>query len=256
LSEYFNALMRALSAEHLKLRNTLAGWMTLIAPATVVGLITLQFIAQKGPMKALPEGEGWMTVVMSQLGLWSFLMMPLYVTLQAALLAGLEHSNRQFKHLKALPVPASVHYVAKWFVLLEVVVASCAVMVLIIPCSAMVLQAIKPNYGLDQSIPWVLILSKAAIMPLAALAMLSLQLWVSMHWRSFTVAVSMGMCATVLGYIIGQSKDYGPWYPWSMAVQTMAKTQDHIPLMLFVSATLALMVLLLGAWQFSRSDEN
>jgi lantibiotic transport system permease protein len=256
MMNYLNALLRALSAEHLKLRNTLAGWMTLIAPATVVGLITLQLIAQKGPAKAIPQGEGWETFAMSQLALWSFLMLPLYVTLQAALLAGLEHSNRQFKHLKALPVPASVHYLAKWLVLVEVVVISCAAMIAMIPCAALILQGVKPNYGLDQAIPWDLMISKASVMPLAALAMLSLQLWVSMRWRSFTVAVSIGMCATVLGYIIGQSKQYGPWYPWSMAVQTMAKTQEHIPLMLMISAVLAAAVLVFGAWQFARSDES
>ena len=39
-----NALLRALSAETLKLRGTLALWMCFIAPATVAALYMLQMV--------------------------------------------------------------------------------------------------------------------------------------------------------------------------------------------------------------------
>jgi hypothetical protein len=36
------------------------------------------------------------------------------------------------------------------------------------------------------------------------------------------VAVSVGMSATVMGFLIGQSERFGHWYPWSMPVQVLA----------------------------------
>ena len=88
------ALVRALWAEQLKLRGTLALWMCLVAPALVVGLYVLQILTRFTGGAARtppPPAEAWLMFAQSALGLWAFLMLPLLVTLQAALLAGLEH---------------------------------------------------------------------------------------------------------------------------------------------------------------------
>ena len=56
-----NALLRALSAETLKLRGTLALWMCFIAPATVAALYMLQMVVMdygKRPEMPAPELEG------------------------------------------------------------------------------------------------------------------------------------------------------------------------------------------------------
>ena len=55
-----------------------------------------------------------------------------------------------------------------------------------------------------------------------ALLIVALQTWIAVRWRSFTVAVSVGMSATVMGFLIGQSERFGHWYPWSMPMQVLA----------------------------------
>ena len=50
-------------------------------------------------------------------------MMPLLITLVTALLNGIEHSDRQWKHIFALPMPRHTVYVAKF------VVAQCLISV-------------------------------------------------------------------------------------------------------------------------------
>jgi lantibiotic transport system permease protein len=52
--------------------------------------------------------------------------------------------------------------------------------------------------------------------------MVALHTWLAIRWRSFTVAVSIGMSATVMGFLIGQSERFGHWYPWSMPLQVLA----------------------------------
>ena len=48
------------------------------------------------------------------LNLWAILALPLFITLETALLAQTEHSEKHWKHLFALAVPRWVYYAAKW----------------------------------------------------------------------------------------------------------------------------------------------
>ena len=108
-----NALSRALSAEMLKLRGTLALWMCLVAPATVAVLYMLQMTFMDWDKRPPMTGqEAWTMYAQAVLALWSILMLPLFLTLEAALLAGLEHGNQQWLHLLALPLPRGAHYLA------------------------------------------------------------------------------------------------------------------------------------------------
>jgi lantibiotic transport system permease protein len=126
-------LGNALYAESLKLKKTLALWMCLIAPSVVVGLYVLQTIFGPQPKVLPPPMIAWQEFSLSCFALWSFLMLPLFVTLESALLAGLEHNEKQWKHLLALPLPRSVHYLAKWVALESLVALAMLILLLLIP---------------------------------------------------------------------------------------------------------------------------
>jgi hypothetical protein len=53
---------------------------------------------------AIPKGNA--------LDLWATLMMPLFITIETALIAGLEHSENQWKNLLAFPIPRWTIYIA------------------------------------------------------------------------------------------------------------------------------------------------
>ena len=219
-----SALARALSAEALKLRGTLALWMCLVAPAVVVGLYTLQMLVMRVPASRPipPPEQSWLLFSKAVFGLWCFLMLPLFITLEAALLAGLEHADRQWKHLLALPLPRGVHYVAKLAALAGLLALSFLALVALVPVGMQVLALARPQFGIAGPPPWDYLLETAALCYLASLLMVALHTWLAIRWGSFTVAVSAGMSATVMGFLIGQSERYGHWYPWSMPVQVLA----------------------------------
>lgn len=218
-----NALGRALSAETVKLRGTLALWMCLIAPGVVVGLYVLQISVSRMPPGHAPDpAQAWAMFAQGILALWAFLMLPLFITLESALLAGLEHGDRQWKHLLALPLPRDVHYLAKLAALSVLVAGAFAALLALMPLGAIVLALLKPQFGIGGMPPWQSLLRTAASCYAAALLMVALHTWLAIRWRSFTVAVSVGMSATVMGFLIGQSERFGHWYPWSMPVQVMA----------------------------------
>ena len=249
------ALLRALSAETLKLKGTLAAWTCVIAPATVVVLYVLQLTFTRIPAGYVADpAKAWNGFSQSVLALWLFLMLPLLVTLQAALLAGLEHADRHWKHLLALPVPRGMHFLAKLLVLAGMVLASFAVLVVLLPLGGLALMQLKPAFGLAGSPDVAWLLRSAGIAFAASLLIVAIHAWVSIRWRSFTVAVSIGMGATVAGFLIGQSARFGHWYPWSMPMQVLAGKGEHAMWVVTAGLVGGLAVALLGLVDFRRRE--
>lgn len=252
-----NVMMRALSAEALKLRGTLALWMSFIAPMLVVALVVLQLtiadISRPGTMSPL---KAWETLVVMVLQLWAFLMMPLYITLQSALLAGLEHGNHQWKHLLSLPVPKSVHYLAKLAALLALTALALLVLGLLLPIAGWLLMHLHPELGISGPAPWHKLATTIPACFAASVLIMAIHTWVAVRWRSFTVAVSVGMAATVAGFLIMQSQTYGMYYPWSMAVQVTAGGGEHMRFAVTASLLGGCLVSLVGLWNFVRREDT
>jgi len=252
-----NVLLRTLSAEALKLRGTLALWMCLIAPSSVVVLYVLQltFVSydRRPPMAS---AQAWELFAGGVLALWTLLMQPLFLTLEAALLAGLEHANQQWKHLLALPLPRGVHYLAKLLALMAMAALAMTVLCLLIALGGWALSYLQPLTGITGPPPWAFILPRIAMGYIAALLMIAIQTWVSVRWRSFTVAVSFGMTATVAGSLIGQSERFGHWYPWTMPVQILARDQAHLDFVLIASSVGCIVVTAAALWAFSRRETS
>lgn len=250
-----SALLRALAAERLKLRGTLAAWTCVIAPATVVALYVLQLGFSRIPKGHVADpAQAWLMFSQSVLALWLFLMLPLLITLQSALLAGLEHADRHWKHLLALPLPRGVHYLAKLIVLAAMVVASFGVLLLLIPLGGLALMQVKPAFGLAgwPDVGW--LLRSAGFALAASMLMVAVHTWVSIRWRSFTVAVSVGMGATVAGFLIGQSERFGHWYPWSMPLQVLASKGEYVGFVVVAGLAGGALVALLGLADFCRRE--
>lgn len=242
-------LGRACAAETMKLRGTLALAMALVAPLVVVLLFGAQLLLMPVPADASGGGQAWQLLSEGVLGLWCFLMLPLYITLQAALLANVEHANRQWKHLLALPVPRPHHFLAKGWALALLSCASAVMLYLAILLAGQLLPLLRPSLGFHGTAPWQP-LSGAILAATAASALMAvLQLFIALRARSFTLAVGVGMAAAVSGFMVGQSHRYGPLYPWTMPLHTT--TQDgQYQWTLAVAGLASALVLggLLAAW--------
>jgi len=247
------AIAGALAAESLKLRRTLALRMCLVTPAVVVVLCLLQFGLTKTPLGGADPRAAWRAFAGASFALWAFLMMPLFVTLEAALLAGLEHGERQWKHLLALPVPRVVHYFAKWTALIALLVATALAFTALIAAGGWALMQVRSDAGLAGWPPWWWLLRCCLAMVVAALLMATIQLWVAIRWSSFTVAVAAGMTATVAGFMVGQSR-YGHWYPWTLPVQLFTRGREHVDFAMAASVLGAAVVLALSLWDFARRE--
>ena len=247
-------VLRALAAEQVKVRGTLAWRLSFIAPALVVGLCVLQLLLSGNAAPMQDGALAWQRFAQGVLVLWAFLMLPLYITLQSALLAGLEHSERQWKHLLALPFPRGAHYLAKWLVLLALVFLAISALVLLIPLGGAVMVQLHNPLGVSGPAPWNFLMSRGAAIFAASVFMISLHTWISIRWSSFTVAVASGMTATVAGFLIAQSARFGHWYPWSMPMQVLAGEGQKMGVVVMAGLAGGLVFLMLGLADFLRRD--
>ena len=98
------------------------------------------------------------------------------------------------------------------------------------------------------------LLQRAAPALAASMLIVALHTWIAIRWRSFTVAVSIGMAATVAGFLIGQSERFGHWYPWSMPMQAMATSGAHTDFVVTAGLLGGALVSVLGLLDFQRRE--
>jgi lantibiotic transport system permease protein len=252
-------LSRALHSEVLKMKRTIAFKMVFFAPAVVVLLIL--FAASQAPFSTLKSNSGaskWMVLSSLSLRVWAALMMPLYITLETALVAGLDHSENQWKSLMTRPVPRWTLYVAKLLVILAMTAISTLLLLFGILIDGAILSRVQSEVVFGLPVPWAAILQDGArVMGLAFLA-LTIQHWVSLRWRSFPVAIGTGIVAMVIGvFAVAATQQSGGWpkyFPWALPMLVLARQPLNIEAALLISSAVGVLVAAVGCSDFCRRD--
>jgi hypothetical protein len=240
------------ATEVAKLRRTLALQMAFLSPLVIVGLYFLIGVAGGGPL-VRREADSWRLLTSSSVQLWSLLMLPLFITLETSLLAGLEHTERNWKFLLSLPIPRWTIYVAKLIVAVALVWLAHAVLIAGTMLSGILLRQFAPEMKLA-ALPVGFIADPLWKVSLAILFAITIQHWVSLRWPSFVAAMGFGMGAMVAGFLAVNSAEWGPWFPWSLTLHTLRPQPAHGINPMVYSAVLACVTAVLGAWHFSRSE--
>ena len=247
------ALARATSAELLKLKRTLALWLAFITPLAIVGLLFMGSVLQPG--EADPDVNAWDAFSQIILVLWGLLMLPLFITLETALLSELESTEKHWKHLFALPIPRAVLYLAKLLAAAGLIALSTTVLWSGILLAGTSLRWLRPGLGFEFSIPWLETLQAALLTYLAAWLILALHTWISLRWRSFTLSVGLGMIATVIGlFLTISSEKWARFYPWTLPSMAM-NSDPHIVLQVLLLGILGgIVATIAGCRDMIRQD--
>lgn len=252
-------LTRALSAEALKMKRTFALKMVVLAPLAVV-LLTL-FMASQAPFSTLQRGAArdvWRALLRVNLQFWAMLMLPLFVTLETALIAGLDHSDNQWKALFARPVPRWSTYTAKLMVVTGMAVASVALLMAGVLAEGKFLDWFDPKLGFGAPAPVALMARQAAQMTGLAFLFLTIQHWVSLRFRSFGVAIGFGIVAIVTSFaMLISAGQYGGWpqyFPWSLPMLVLSRQAQNVPMALWIGVVSGLVASAVGCVEFSRRE--
>src|SRR4051812_8572849 len=241
------ALWRVLRAESLKMKRTLALKMVALAPAATVLLVF--FMAANGPFSMINKGgpgRQWAELTRVNLLFWAALMMPLYIALEAALVAALDHSENQWKSLLARPVPRWTWYVAKLIVVVAMLASSMMFLIGGILLSAMILPLFQKELAFAFPVPWPLILRQCAQVAGLAFLSVTIQHWVSLRWRSFSVAVGVGIVAMVVGYVAAmttfRTPDWQQYFPWALPMLVLSRHTQDVEPSLWIGAAIGVII--------------
>jgi hypothetical protein len=253
-------LARAVHAETLKMKRTIALKMVVLAPVAVV-LLTL-FMASQAPFSTLRKGntvvDVWRALSRVNFQFWGLLMLPMYVTLQTALIAGLDHTDNQWKALFARPVARWATYVAKLLVVTVMAAASAAILVASVLAEGKILHWLDGGLGFGAAAPVAVITRQAAEMTALAFLFLTIQHWVSLRWRSFSIAVGVGIVALVTSFaMLLAAGPYGTWqqyFPWSLPMLVISRHPENVPTALWVCGVAGLVTAAAGCVDFCRRE--
>lgn len=247
-------LLRVFVTECQKLKRTLALAMAFVAPFVVIVLYTLIGHFGAGQI-VIAHRNYWGDMTSNSVLLWSLLMMPLFITLETSLLAGLEHADKNWKNLLALPAPRWTIYASKLAVTIGIVWLAHLVLIAGIGLGGQLLAWLHPAL-MPMGTPMRQLVVPMGKVSLAALLAITIQHWISLKWQSFTAALGFGMCAMVVGFVAANSRDYGAFVPWSMPLHTMRATGHDALTMISYALAAATVVAFAGGWEFGRRDIN
>lgn len=247
-------LWRAITAEWLKMKRTLALWLTLLAPGMIAGLQFLMVIDRDGAMLA-DIRDPWIFITRQNLTFWTLLMAPLFVTLETALVAQLDHSSDHWKHLFALPLPRWSIYVAKLIINMLLILLSMFFLFIYSILTGFLVRMLLPNIAFGLPIPLVAMLKLTLLGFLSSWLIISIHHWVSMNWRSFVVASALGIFMTVVGIFV-INHEYGAYYPWTLSAVMINNIDRGLPYLasLLVGCLGGLAMGLIGMGLFIRKE--
>lgn len=216
-------LPRTLWAEALKLKRTLAARLAVGAPLLIVLIVFGAFLARGSHERDGLIGQGQLSLT-----LWTILLLPMYAALAAALLGNVEHQNETWKHLLALPIDRRALFWAKWVCGWGLVAASFATLVLAVSIVSGVLPVWRPDLR-DAANPLSFMARRSAQSFLASGLMLSIQLWISLRWRTFLAGVSVAAGAVVMMIaLVPRGVTLIAYaFPWALPITAMAPRSPH-----------------------------
>lgn len=244
-------LVAVLRTEISKLKRTLALRMAFVAPGIVILLYGL--IYSIGADKAAKTPDVWRDITNNATGLWTILMLPLFVTLETSLLAGLEHTDKNWKNLLALPPPRWMIYLSKLIVTVLIVLMAHVLLVTGLIGLGYFLKTFFPVLHIA-ALPTRFLIVLMLKVSVAGLLALTIQHWVSLRWQTFTAAMGFGMSVMVIGFLAVNSSEWGPRVPWSMPMYTIRAHGGDLTQMLATSLLVAAIVAAAGSYEFSRRD--
>lgn len=235
-------MVRALSADFLKIRRKGIWFLIFLAPLGLVAMQALNFGLRFDYLMKRYADDPWGGLLKNISG---FVPIALFLgcTLVSSLVANVEHQLSSWKQLLALPISRTAVFGAKFLLCLLLLSVSC----ILLPIATIILGLVF-GFALN-GIP-LADLARIGFFPLfAALPLLALQLWLSLTYRNPSLPVSLGV---VLSLVSPFTLDLSEWFPLNWPV--FGYLGPHREWFVALGIAVGAVILLAGLVHFNRKD--
>ncbi|QGG53514.1 ABC transporter permease [Lysinibacillus pakistanensis] len=199
------------SAEWFKLRKS--KMVPIILAGPIIGLFIGLTSNLESNMEGLPINN-WYIPLFSMNLTYALLFLPLITGVFTGIICRYEHQSGGWKQLLALPVTRGKVFVAKYVLVMLLVMA----MQLLYLCSMIAVGMIK---GYVDPFPMEIVWKSIFGGWVATLPLVALQLWMSIMFKSFAAPFAVNVIFTLPSILAINSKTIGPYYPWAQPFAMM-----------------------------------
>lgn len=217
-------MIEILRAEVLKVRRTLALWLTVIAPLATVSIQFFWFRRIGTNLRVNPSL--WRVWFEQVLTLWGLVVAPCYLALQCASIAGMEHHNHAWKNLLAAPCPKWMVYAAKIGVCNLLAGLSFTLLWIFGVTGGLIQSLVRRDFPLSAA-TFVTAATSILAMYFASWLQLSLGAWLSLRFAQFAVPVGVAVSAMAAQVALIQTEPNIRWSPWLLPINVVAFQREH-----------------------------
>lgn len=250
------ALACALRAESIKMKHTLALWLTLLTPGALVFLEVAAATQNQGRLSSLsPELNRWSLLFEDLFNIWVILIFPLFITLETALLGQVEHGNGTWKLVHTQPVPRWATLAAKQIWGLGLVALGMLALIGLTLVGGTLLDILMPELAIEPPIPWKEMFTQVGVALLASGVILGVHTWIALRARSFVVASAIGIGMTIAGLVL-RGLAWTEYFPWSLPATALNNYYEGIGYGIYLIVGLSgwLVLSLIGNWHIGRLE--
>lgn len=246
----------SLSAEALKLKNTFSLWLSILAPCALVSMYVIVFWS-KGEHFVPADANAWHRFAQQNFGIYTLMLMPIFIALLTSLTNGIEHKANGWKHLYTTPLPKSTIYIAKATTVVGLALLSTVVFILAFLAGGWFLNLVRPELGFGSTAGLGLVFITSLKLFLATFVIIAVQFWLSMRWSSFALSMGAGVVA-IITVVVGMRWEHMHYYPFAypfFTINTFPSGPDTAIVFtqeVLLSLGVGLLVFLLGYFDISR----
>jgi hypothetical protein len=222
--------------------------MVFVAPLLVA---TLNFFVLWQRRNVGPDFKIWETLSQVSLSAWAVFMMPLLITLETALLNGIDHGEKNWKHIFALAIPRPAVYAAKLLVAQALILASTLLLTALTILTGLFFTRVRPEMANGDAPPYGSMLKHAVMIWVAAWLIIAIHTWISIRWSGFALALGAGI-GGVFFALFAASARVGKFYPWLLPMNVLSK--ERVAMALWLGAVGGVVAAVAGCLEFVRRD--
>ncbi|HEU4770144.1 MAG TPA: ABC transporter permease, partial [Pyrinomonadaceae bacterium] len=168
-----------------------------------------------------------------------------------ALLNGIEHSDRQWKHIFALPVARYSIYFAKVIVAQTLILISTFILAGLIVVVGWAAMYLRPELANSGAAPYGSLAKNGAFVWLASWLIIAIHTWISMRWSGFPISLGAGIGGTFFA-LFAASAAIGKYYPWLLPMNIFLEGRFTSAIVIGVVGGIVAMIV--GCFEFVRRD--
>ncbi|PSL47921.1 hypothetical protein CLV51_102781 [Chitinophaga niastensis] len=220
------------SAEFLKCRKTVVIWLTILVAALLPPLNYFMLMEHRERFIQMMKRDPWDLIFMINLDNAATVTLPVFCILLSATIASIEIRNNTWKQVYSQPRSHADIYFSKFIVVQYYLLLYFICSFISSLTEGFLLHAMDAAFPLYwQNIHWQLLLTHFLRIYIGALALSTLQYWLSIHLRNFIVPVFIGLGLLAAGSVVNML-GYGLYYPYvypriMLAINIVGNRYNH-----------------------------